>query len=75
MDRHTALSAPKHYLGPGDSIGEGDTELVLNVLPHNLAETAFEKLREEVQWHVMHHRGGEVPRLVATEGEVLPDGR
>ncbi|KAI5116524.1 hypothetical protein M0805_000590 [Coniferiporia weirii] len=54
--------------------GEGDTYLVLDLLPPKLADTAFERLFEEVQWDTMSHRGGEVPRLVAVEGEVAEDG-
>lgn len=61
-------------LGVGDQIGEGDTSLVENVLPQELADVAFENLRKEVAWNVMHHRGGEVPRLVAVEGEIDADG-
>ncbi|KAG6860665.1 hypothetical protein C0995_008852 [Termitomyces sp. Mi166 len=61
-------------LGVGDSLGAGDSYLVVDVLPHELAEGAFEKMRAEVKWNVMHHRGGEVPRLVAVEGEVAEDG-
>jgi len=44
-------------LGVGDRIGEGDTYLVANVLPPELAEVAFEDLMKEVAWNVMHHRG------------------
>lgn len=62
------------WLSPGDRMGEGDTELVLDILPPDLADTAFQKLREEVEWHHMMHRGGEVPRLVAVQGEVSPEG-
>ncbi|KAI0338772.1 hypothetical protein BDW22DRAFT_1362486 [Trametopsis cervina] len=62
------------FVGEDEQIGEGDTELVLSILPPDLAETAFERLRKEVQWQVMKHRGGEVPRLVAQEGEVMHDG-
>ncbi|KAL4072104.1 hypothetical protein J3A83DRAFT_4239021 [Scleroderma citrinum] len=61
-------------LGPGDKIGEGDSELVLNILPPDLAEAAFDNMRKEVAWNVMYHRGGEVPRLVAVEGEAAADG-
>ncbi|KAF7325071.1 Fe2OG dioxygenase domain-containing protein [Mycena kentingensis (nom. inval.)] len=61
-------------LGASDSLGTGDSSLKLDLLPPDLAESAFEKLKEEVKWAVMHHRGGEVPRLVAVEGEVGPDG-
>ena len=44
-------------VGAGDRIGEGDTYLVENVLPPELAEVAFEDLMKEVAWNVMHHRG------------------
>ena len=44
-------------LGVGDQIGEGDTYLVDNILPPELADVAFENLRKEVAWNVMHHRG------------------
>ncbi|KIJ62394.1 hypothetical protein HYDPIDRAFT_176519 [Hydnomerulius pinastri MD-312] len=67
-------NAPPPSLGVGDRIGEGDSELVLDILPPELAESAFENMRKEVAWNVMHHQGGEVPRLVAVEGEVAADG-
>ena len=38
-------------------IGEGDTSLVLDILPEDLCAIAFENLRKEVQWHTMLHRG------------------
>ncbi|EIW73959.1 hypothetical protein CONPUDRAFT_68140, partial [Coniophora puteana RWD-64-598 SS2] len=63
-----------HSVGPNDHIGEGDSTIVLDILPAELAEDAFEKMRQEVQWNTMYHRGGEVPRLVAVEGEVAEDG-
>jgi hypothetical protein len=53
--RSSKVSAP--VLGVGDKIGEGDTYLVENVLPPELAEVAFENLMKEVAWNVMHHRG------------------
>ncbi|KZT38394.1 hypothetical protein SISSUDRAFT_986262 [Sistotremastrum suecicum HHB10207 ss-3] len=62
------------YLGPGDTIGEGDSDLVLDLLPAAFADQAFRQLQEEVQWAVMHHRGSEVPRLVAVQGQVAFDG-
>ncbi|KAF7794167.1 hypothetical protein EIP86_005298 [Pleurotus ostreatoroseus] len=43
-------------LCPGERVGEGDTELTLDLLPPDLAATAFEKLRDEVQWKTMRHR-------------------
>lgn len=42
---------------PGDRMGEGDTELILNILPPELANTAFQKLRDEVKWNHMVHKG------------------
>ncbi|EFY96329.1 2OG-Fe(II) oxygenase and isochorismatase domain protein [Metarhizium robertsii] len=53
---------------------EGDTDIIDNVLHEDLAKDAFEKLRDEVQWQRMLHQGGEVPRLVAVQGEVSNDG-
>lgn len=63
------------FLGVGDQLGEGDSRLVLDILPEELGVAAFERVRDEVQWKTMFHRGGEVPRLVAVEGEVNEDGR
>lgn len=62
-------------LGQGDVLGEGDSEIFTNLLPADLAEVAFERLKDEVAWRTMYHRGGEVPRLVAVEGEIGDDGR
>ena len=54
--RSSKVSVP--VLGVGDKIGEGDTYLVENVLPPELAdEVVFDKLMKEVAWNVMHHRG------------------
>ncbi|KAI9861808.1 MAG: hypothetical protein M1824_001919 [Vezdaea acicularis] len=61
-------------LGPEDIIAEGDSRIVYNLLPQPLRDVAFEKLKAEVQWQTMHHRGGEVPRLVAVEGLIDEDG-
>ncbi|KAH7100274.1 hypothetical protein BKA62DRAFT_707386 [Auriculariales sp. MPI-PUGE-AT-0066] len=61
-------------LGPDSVMGEGDTELVLNIVPEDLAKDAFELLKDEVGWQTMFHRGGEVPRRVAVQGEVAEDG-
>ncbi|KAH7921691.1 hypothetical protein BV22DRAFT_1038344 [Leucogyrophana mollusca] len=67
---------PPPSLGVGDTLGEGDSWLVLDLLgpdPES-AKIVFEDLRKEVQWNTMHHRGGEVPRQVAVQGEVSEDG-
>ncbi|KAJ3796421.1 hypothetical protein GGU11DRAFT_817098 [Lentinula aff. detonsa] len=55
------------------NLGAGDSYLVLNILGNELSKAAFQKVKDEVEWGVMHHRGGEVPRLVAVQGEVASD--
>ncbi|KAH7149732.1 hypothetical protein B0J13DRAFT_313821 [Dactylonectria estremocensis] len=53
---------------------EGDTDIIKDVLPGALADEFFSVLKDEVQWRHMLHQGGEVPRLVAVQGEVADDG-
>ncbi|KAF7548995.1 hypothetical protein G7Z17_g6688 [Cylindrodendrum hubeiense] len=53
---------------------EGDTDIIKDVLPESLADSFFSKLKDEVQWRHMLHQGGEVPRLVAVQGQVADDG-
>jgi len=53
---------------------EGDTSIIQNVLAPDLASTAFERLETEVKWLRMSHQGGEVPRLVAVQGDVDDEG-
>ncbi|KAM3441493.1 hypothetical protein MY4824_001617 [Beauveria thailandica] len=53
---------------------EGDTDVILDLLPQGLEDGIFETLSEEVQWQRMSHQGGEVPRLVAVQGDVGSDG-
>ncbi len=53
---------------------EGDTHIITNLLPPTIAEDIFTKVRDEVQWQKMSHQGGEVPRLVAVQGEIDNDG-
>lgn len=62
------------YLGPDDLIGEGDSRIVHDVLPTQDANDAFSKLKHDTAWQKMYHRTGEVPRLVAVQGTVAPDG-
>lgn len=73
--RNKKFQSKGPVLGQGDVLGEGDSEVVNNILPTDLAEVAFERLKKEVAWRSMYHRGGEVPRLVAVEGEISDDGR
>ncbi|OAA53024.1 isochorismatase family protein family [Cordyceps fumosorosea ARSEF 2679] len=53
---------------------EGDTDVIENLLSPELEAGIFETLSKEVQWQRMSHQGGEVPRLVAVQGEVGSDG-
>lgn len=45
------------FKSAGDQIAEGDTSLLLDFLPLELAEGAFDRLRDEVAWNVMLHHG------------------
>lgn len=60
--------------GSPGTLCEGDTSIIRDVLPQSLAEDIFTKLKNEVKWKTMSHQGGEVPRLVAVQGEVTADG-
>ena len=62
-------TGPSSTLGPKAHIGEGDTHVIHNALSKPLAENAFKLVRDEVDWQVMKHRSGEVPRRVAVQGE------
>lgn len=53
---------------------EGDTKVLYNVLPQPFFNDVFEKISNEVDWKRMSHQGGEVPRLVAVQGEVDVEG-
>jgi nicotinamidase-related amidase/alkylated DNA repair dioxygenase AlkB len=53
---------------------EGDTTIIRDLLDAEMAVDMFERLRDEVRWQKMSHQGGEVPRLVAVQGELGEDG-
>ncbi|EEP81245.1 predicted protein [Uncinocarpus reesii 1704] len=57
--------------GPGESIGSGDSKIIYDLA---LPDDAFRTLRDEVRWQKMYHMSGQVPRLVAVQGTVQPDG-
>lgn len=59
---------------PQKGLCSGDTDIIEDVLSGDLAKTAFAKLKDEVDWQRMSHQGGEVPRLVAVQGQVGEDG-
>lgn len=54
-----------------NAIGEGDSRLVLDIA---LSPDAFKRIRAEVSWQKMYHLSGQVPRLVAVQGQVQPSG-
>ena len=60
---------PMSTLGPGVHLGEGDSQIIHNALSKTLEENAFRLVKDEVDWQVMRHRSGEVPRRVAVQGE------
>ncbi|EXJ94825.1 hypothetical protein A1O1_03223 [Capronia coronata CBS 617.96] len=62
------------FLGPEDTIGQGDSRLFFDLLNSEEADRAFQSCKESIKWQKMFHRSGEVPRLVAVQGEVAEDG-
>lgn len=65
-------TTPKPLIGP--PLCEGDTTLTQNFLPPTLIDGLFEQLCEEVHFKRMRHQGSEVPRFVAVQGIIDPDG-
>lgn len=57
-----------------EPICEGDTMVIRNLVNHDIADSIFSRLREEVMWQRMAHRGNDVPRLIAVQGETAEDG-
>ena len=57
-------------LGPNDSIGSGDSKIVYNIISSTIINDAFNQVKDEVDWKTMSHRSGQVPRLVAVQGEI-----
>ncbi|KAJ5396431.1 hypothetical protein N7509_004544 [Penicillium cosmopolitanum] len=54
-----------------NSIGEGDSRLIPEL---DLPADFFERIHGEVSWQKMYHLSGQVPRLVAVQGAIQPDG-
>ncbi|KAL7892048.1 hypothetical protein HDV63DRAFT_390958 [Trichoderma sp. SZMC 28014] len=71
---HAADSENESDLLPQSKLCEGDTDVICDALPKPLADEAFDKIEKEVLWQRMSHQGGEVPRLVAVQGQVDEDG-
>lgn len=71
-DAMAASNPPEPLVGP--PLCEGDTTLTQNFLPPTVIDGLFERLCEEVHFKRMRHQGSEVPRFVAVQGTVDPDG-
>jgi hypothetical protein len=54
--------------------GTGDSFLVENAFSSSISASAFFKIKEEVNWKEMVHKGGSVPRLVSLQGIIASDG-
>lgn len=61
-------------LGPNDKIGSGDSKIIHGIIGSPIIDDAFSLLKGEVDWQTMFHRSGQVPRLVAVQGEVGKNG-
>lgn len=57
-----------------ENLCEGDTTVIHSFLPDRLTPGLFERLCSEVHFQKMMHQGGEVPRFVAVQGDLLEDG-
>lgn len=71
----------KHLLGKESEktsvvkiIGEGDSRFISDLTSEEAARHIFDTIKNETAWQKMYHRSGEVPRLVAVQGEIGPDG-
>jgi nicotinamidase-related amidase/alkylated DNA repair dioxygenase AlkB len=53
---------------------EGDTTVIVDLLGPELEKDIFKRVHDEVEWRKMYHQTGEVPRLVAVQGEIGDDG-
>lgn len=48
--------------------GSGDSFLLLNIFPEEIAERYFSQLRDEIVWNEMRQKGGRVPRDISIQG-------
>jgi alkylated DNA repair dioxygenase AlkB len=56
-----------------NNLGAGDSYLVYDVLPENIAKNCFELVKNEIGWNEMYHHGGKVPRLISVQGTIQND--
>ena len=72
-NRHSLTTSTAKLLGAEDRIGSSDSKIIYDALSPKLAQDVFDSLKDEINWKKMYHRSGEVPRLVAVQGEVGTD--
>lgn len=68
------MKKTQDVLCPPEVSGEGDCRLICDVVSPLEGDGFFYLLKENVQWQKMYHRSGEVPRLVAVQGEIINNG-
>lgn len=73
-DRWTGSEPSSDAPTETEKLCEGDTSIIHSFLPGSLTSGLFERLCSEVHFQKMMHQGGEVPRFVAVQGEILEDG-
>ena len=69
LPRRMARANAKRTLGPEEVIASGDSKIINNALSQSITSNIFERLKAEIDWQKMYHRGGEVPRLIAVQGQ------
>lgn len=57
------------------NLGEGDSYVIYPLLENleDNQESDYLTLQKEIKWNKMFHRGGEVPRLIAVQGDINKD--
>ena len=50
--------------------GEGDSYVIDDILPKDLAIRAYKEISEQTKWNAMLHKGGPVPRLISVQGKL-----
>lgn len=51
-----------------ETFGAGDSYVVYDVLPSDLAKRAFAEIKAQTNWQEMSHKGGVAPRLISVQG-------
>lgn len=54
-------------------LGAGDCQYFPNLLTDREKKSMFELVKQEVNWQTMRDKGGDVPRLISVQSELLID--